>query len=94
VRDYPTEREEVEMSIEAIAGSNASVRLKEWKDCGFNKADILNVASRVFLWAKVDVPDGRNGQHGTGGFRSTYQSVRDASHSDFLSWGKTPIEKY
>jgi hypothetical protein len=60
VRDYPTEREEVEMSIEAIAGSNASVRLKEWKDCGFNKADILNVASRVFLWAKVDVPDGRN----------------------------------
>lgn len=58
-RDYPTEREEVEMSIEAIAGSNASARLKEWKDCGFNKADLLNVARRVFLWAKVDVPNGR-----------------------------------
>ncbi len=58
-RDYPTEREEVEMSIEGIAGSNASARFKEWKDCGFNKADLLNVARRVFLWAKVDVPDGR-----------------------------------
>jgi len=59
LRDYPTEREEVEMSIEEIAGSNASARLKEWKDCGFNKADLLNVAHRVFLWAKVDVSDGR-----------------------------------
>ena len=59
VRDYPTERQEVEMSIEAIAGSNASARLKEWTEYGFNKADLLSVARRVFLWAEVDVPDGR-----------------------------------
>ena len=42
----------------------------------------------------VDVADGRNRQHGASGFRGTDQSVRDASHSDFLSWGKAPIEKY
>ena len=42
----------------------------------------------------VDIPDGRNGQHGTSGFRGTCQSVQDASHSDFLSWGDAPIKKY
>jgi hypothetical protein len=59
VRDYPTEREEVEMSIAAIGDSNASARLNEWTAYGFSKADLLNVARRVFLWAEVDVPDGR-----------------------------------
>jgi len=59
VRDYPTERQEVEISIATIGDSNASARLNEWTEYGFSRADLLNVVRRIFLWAEVDVPEGR-----------------------------------